>query len=342
MQQISKTGPALESRLMGDPVAVLALSVAAETGLMARLAQGPVPDPQAQRRDRGDALVLTMLAQVGLVDPGPDGWCMTAAFRDLWQARGQALATRARFQRMALADLMQNAEGLLYDLPTFMARAQTFRFFDYGRAMDTRAAALEDTAPWVDYVTALTEAEAPALVPHLPLNRCQRILEIGGNSGAFAKAILHAHPDLAITVMDLPAVCHLGAARAGDVEGRLAFHPGDARQENWPDVDGAHADTVLFKSVLHDWEDPAALAFLTRVAAYLPAGGQVVIAERVPLETDPHAGPEAWAANLVFAPFYRRPEDYLPMLEQAGFRDTTLTHVDLEMRFMILSARLSG
>ena len=95
---------------------------------------------------------------------------------------------------------------------------------------ETTAAALTATKPWVDYVSTLTRAEAPALVPLIDIPQGALVLEPGGNSGAFARALIPVlHPTRHV-VFDLPAVCALGQQRG--TMPALSFAPGDMRHDD--------------------------------------------------------------------------------------------------------------
>lgn len=327
---------ALEAALLDDLVAVAALGLAFRHGVLGKLEAGPrEPDALGLPRHGAETL-LAMLRGAGVAEPADGGrWQLTGAMAGLLARRGPALAARIRFTALAAADLLSAGTALLTDLPSFMGMARTFQFFRYDRALDTKAASLEDTAPWFDYVTALSERETPALAGLVPLAGRKRLLEIGGNSGAFALALLQRHPRLEATVIDLPAVCHLGRAHVDGRPGadRLRFVPGDAREVDWPD-----ADAVLFKSVLHDWQEEPARTMLARAAAHVAHGGCVIVCERGPIRDEPALRGAAAAANLVFAPFYRDPTFYSKVLESLGLRLLPARSVRLDMTFHVVAA----
>ncbi|MXU66696.1 methyltransferase [Oceanomicrobium pacificus] len=265
-----------------------------------------------------------------------DGTVPAPAFAALLGDGRADLVARVRFLRMALGDLALGFDALTGDLPTFMDRAQTFGLFRYDKAMSDTAAARAEVRPWVDYVSALTRLEAAHLVPRLPGNAGPDWLEIGGNSGAFAAAICAARADVRITVSDLPAVCGLGQEMQKGQD-RIRFQPRDARKSGWAAELGAR-DLLLFKSVLHDWPDHHARAFLTEAVACLEPGGRIVICERGPFAAGlADASFLSRLANAVFAPFYRDPSVYEGWLRAAGFAPTRQT-VQLDMPFHVIEA----
>lgn len=326
----------LEDRLLRDPVTVLTLRLGFRFGVLPRLAERPLPLADLNLSPRAGARLMALLRQQGLAEDR-DGTCaLEPAFASLVQDRGASLAARAEFAAQAMADLLTNPATWLTDRNAFVAQADTFGFFDYARATQTKAAALEDSARWVRYVTALSERESVALAPHIPVEDGTAVLEVGGNTGEMALALLARYPTLSVTVFDLPAVCRLGARHAQGRTGqdRLKFVPGDAHKGTWPYLDGGW-DTVLFKSVLHDWSDTAARAMLNLAAGAVRAGGRVIVCERGRCEDEPNA---VSASDLVFAPFYRSPDWYAAQLGDVGLRVGHRTNSEIGMQFHIVWA----
>lgn len=179
---------------------VVALDVAIARGLIDRLARGQAVELPA---------VLAGLLQASGV-LATQGVGLTPEFSEVWQAQGADLAARVGFLRSAAADIARHGEALFFDTPAFMQNSATFDIFDYEAALHRGPTALATTARWVAYVSALTRAEGAAVLAHLPLPDQGLVLELGGNSGAFARMVLAAYPGLSQTILDLPGVCRLG------------------------------------------------------------------------------------------------------------------------------------
>lgn len=313
---------------------MVALDVAIARGLIDRLARRQVvPLPP----------VLAGLLQASGV-LAADGIALTRAFSELWQTQSADLAARAGFLRSAAADIARHGEALFFDTPAFMQNSATFDIFDYEAALHRGPAALATTARWVAYVSALTRAEGVAVLAHLPLPDQGLVLELGGNSGAFARLILAAHPGLCQTILDLPGVCRLGAEdpASAALGARLRFVPGDMRRDDWRLVAGQAPDVVLFKSVLHDWPDAEAEALLARAAATVSDKGRILIAERSGYACGV-ATPAAFAdsGNLVFSGFYRDPELYAATLRRhLPQARITIDHFALDMGWAVTLADL--
>lgn len=241
---------------------------------------------------------------------------------------------RLAFLRGAMRDVALHGDLLFADPDAFMARAGTFALFDYSRAACASAEAQAAIRPWVDYLATLTRAEAPVLLPLLDLPPGARILEPGGNSGAFARAVIAGHAPAAHVVFDLPAVCALGRMQGGGVR----FAAGDMRRPDWRSQAGITPDVVLFKSVLHDWPEPEAAALLGHALAALAPGGRLILAERAAF-SGMATGSALDYGNLVFAPFYRSPEIYRRLLAKIRPGLTIrLTPCRIDMDWFVLTA----
>jgi demethylspheroidene O-methyltransferase len=166
---------------------------------------------------------------------------------------------------------------------------------------------------------------AEELLDAYPLHRHRHLLDVGGGEGAFVETAAERHPHLRFTLFDLPTV----ALRAHDrlnlagLASRVATVAGDFRADTLP----LGADVVTLLRILHDHDDPAALALLRAVHRALPSGGTLLIAE-------PLAGLRG--AERVGAAYFalyflamgsgrpRTPDQYRRLLRQAGFRDSRL------------------
>lgn len=314
---------------------VMALDIAITRGIIDRLArEQDVPLPP---------VFAGILQATGVM--AADGVALTDAFSAVWQSQSADLAARVAFLRRASTDIALHGESLFFDTPAFMQSSATFDIFDYAAALHAEPSAIAITARWVAYVSALTRAEGAAVLAHLRLPGTGLVLEPGGNSGAFARLVLTAHPALRQVILDLPGVCRIGAEDpANEAFGeRLRFASGDMRRDDWRNVAGKAPDVILFKSVLHDWPDPEVEALLARAAAAVADGGRILIAERCAYARG-MATPAAFSdsGNLVFSGFYRDPEFYQAalrrLLPQAHI---TIDRFTIDMGWAVTTADLA-
>jgi hypothetical protein len=312
---------------------VVALDVAIGSGLIAVLASGGRAKPPP-------APLVAILREIRVMRS--DDFALTDRFALLWQTHAKQLQARVGFLRLAAADVARHAEDLFEDADSFMEKSSTFRYFDYDSAMQDDPAARAHTQRWVNYVAALTDAEAPGLLDQVSLPDTGLVLEVGGNAGAFARHLLGRHPEISYAILDLPGVCALGRADPENAHfgDRLRFLPGDMRRMNWRIEAGGAPDVILFKSVLHDWPAEQAAELLARAARYVGRSGRIVILERgAYTSANLHEIPFSSTANLVFSPFYRDPDTYAEALRAAWPSAQVTVHpVLLDMGWFVTTA----
>ena len=249
----------------------------------------------------------------------------------------EGVLARLSFLRSACRDVALFGDLIFADPEAFMAQSETFSLFNYGQAVGVTEACIEATKPWVDYVSNLTRAEAPILVPLIDIPAGSLVLEPGGNSGVFARALIKARRPLRHVVMDLPAVCELGRRRG--IEGGLSFVAADMLLGDWRRVVGFEPEVVLFKSVLHDWPEAEAEHVLNEAIKSLSPYGQIIIAERSAFRGMVN-GTAMDYANLVFAAFYREPEVYRAMLHRlCADISVSVEYTMIDMQWFVLTAR---
>lgn len=328
-------------RFLGTELSARALEMALSRGWIDRLAAGE--DLQVAGLSRAAHMpeaavlaVLDILSASGVVEKA-GGYRLTPGFRQALEVR-DLLEAKLWFANLVAPDVHEHFDALLSDVPRFMANAKVFELFRYDRCFETTAENLEHTRRWVDYTTTLTRYEAPGALERLDLGQCRSMLDIGGNSGEFARQACMRAPGLLAAVYDLPVVCALGRQHvAAFAEGaRVSFIEGDLRASR--PLPRGH-DLIGFKSVLHDWPEDAAAAFLGKAVAALEPGGRLAIFERGTIRLDGAPLSYAMVPNLVFLPFFREPGFYSSTLQRLGMTDIIVEWMELEMPFFLLTAR---
>jgi O-methyltransferase domain len=208
-------------------------------------------------------------------------------------------------------------------------------FFVFDRREDYPPETLEVSRLWVRYMSTLTRYQAPLLAEAHDFAASRRLLDAGGNNGECALALCRRYPQLEVTVADLPVVCDLGAAhvRAAGLADRVRFLKHDLAARPLP----PGFDTILFKSVLHDWPDAAAFSFLAKAHAALPEGGGLVIFEFERYDLKREALPDRDVVNVPFLSHLRPRQAYLRKLEGLGFRDVAVREVPA-IHFVLITA----
>ncbi|MBF8184158.1 methyltransferase [Nonomuraea sp. K274] len=113
----------------------------------------------------------------------------------------------------------------------------------------------------------------------LDWGRSRHVVDVGGGNGTLLSCVLAAHPHLRGTVVDRPASAAAAGAvlAAGGVADRGEFRAGDFFEP----LPVRGADTYLLSSIVHDWDDSAAVAILRRCAEAAGPGGRVLLCELV-------------------------------------------------------------
>ena len=197
---------------------------------------------------------------------------------DLWILGEVGAALSANEGAMAMID----HHALLYDdlkdpLTVFSGEArestQLSRFWSYadGSRPDQEAAAYSD----------LMRATQPMVWQQIlgkyPFHRHNRMLDVGGGSGAFIEQVEKVAPELGLGVFDLPEVVELATRRNSGVtsDSGIEFHRGSFRDDAIP----SGYDLVTLVRILHDHDDDVAMLLLSKVFESLPNGGNLLVLE---------------------------------------------------------------
>lgn len=152
------------------------------------------------------------------------------------------------------------------------------------------------------------------------LSDCERLLDVGGGTGAFLAAVGLAHPHLQMTLFDLPAVAPAAAQRFEEagLSNRVTVVSGSFRDDPLPQG----ADVISLVRVLYDHADETVIALLKAVHAALPEGGRILISEPMTGGDAPQRAGDAYFALYCMAMRTgraRSQDQIASLLEQAGF-----------------------
>jgi predicted O-methyltransferase YrrM len=165
------------------------------------------------------------------------------------------------------------------------------------------------------------------------------LLDIAGGSGCFSIALAAQHPDLELTLLDLPPVCLLAKeyARKYGVADRIKTVAADMFNSEWPRGHDAH----FFSNVFHDWDVDKCRFLAARSYDALPAGGRIYLHESLLNET--RDGPPLmtlYSMNMARMTEYGKQYSALELeriLSESGFKDIRIVHT--YSIFSLLSAR---
>ena len=162
---------------------------------------------------------------------------------------------------------------------------------------------------------------SPHVVAAFDLSRFRRLVDLGGATGHLAVAACRRYTGLRALVFDLPDAVPLARemVAASPVPDRVEVVAGDFFTDPLPE-----ADLYALGRIVHDWAEEKVLRLLGRVYDRLPAGGALLIAEK--LLDDDRAGP-SWALmqslNMLVCTEgkERTLAEYEGLLKQVGFAE---------------------
>lgn len=270
--QPTTTGDLLE--LMESYIASAALGAAMELGLFWLLAEQPrdaagvgealgIPEKRCEHW-------LELLSSMGLLEElakayAPSSSARTAILEAYSQDTWAFLAQEAREQFPAFHDL-----ALRIREPDSTWAPQEPTLPDYVARMGERP---ERARRFTRMLYEIHQPLADELANSLDMTGVERLMDLGGGSGVVSLALLHRHPRLAATVVDVANVCKAGheIAVENSMEERLAFHAADFLRDELP----RGFDMVLECDVGIYGE-----ALFRRLGALLNPDGRLVIVDR--------------------------------------------------------------
>jgi demethylspheroidene O-methyltransferase len=198
------------------------------------------------------------------------------------------------------------------------------------------AAAAEDPSTAATYSRLMSDSQALVAEDTLdlvPLRGVRHLMDVGGGTGSFLRAVAARHPDLRLTLFDLPAV----VAQA-PVGGRLSVVPGSFRDDVLPQG----ADAISLVRVLYDHSDATVAALLARVHAALPPGGMLLVSEPMGGGAAPDPGTDVYFAFYCMAMRtgrVRSAAEIAALLGQAGFAQVSAPRSRRPFVTSVLTAR---
>lgn len=122
--------------------------------------------------------------------------------------------------------------------------------------------------------------DGDVIVSQYPWHRATQVLDVGGNVGALAHALVAAHPHLTVGVLDLPGIAAATADRFASSPHRDRLHvvAGSFFDPLPP------AEVYVLSAILGDWDDDGARRILASIARSMAPHSRLLIADaHVPL-----------------------------------------------------------
>jgi acetylserotonin N-methyltransferase len=160
---------------------------------------------------------------------------------------------------------------------------------------------------------------SPAVVRAFDLSRFKVLADLGGATGHLAIAACEAWPELRAIVSDLAEVIPIASEQiaTSPARNRIGVLAADFFDDDLP-----AADLYALGRILHDWQEPRIEMLLGKIFQALPAGGALLIAERL-LDED-RSGPlgaHMQSLNMLVCTEGRERtlSEYEALLKSAGF-----------------------
>jgi predicted O-methyltransferase YrrM len=185
--------------------------------------------------------------------------------------------------------------------------------FDYMKDHPDVAAVLNDG------MTAVTLAQAAAVVDAYKFSDIDTLIDVGGGHGLLLAMIAKAYPAMRGTLFELPHAVE-GARRLLQDEGlagRCTVVAGD-----FFDVIPSGSDAYIMKHVIHDWNDERALRILRNCHRVMRPGGKLLVVDRVIAPgdaADPNKFVDLEMLVLTHGGRERTQREFQALYDQAGF-----------------------
>jgi demethylspheroidene O-methyltransferase len=186
----------------------------------------------------------------------------------------------------------------------------------------------KDRSAYSALMAASQAAVSAQILGAYDMTRHRSVLDVGGGTGAFLKAVAARYPAIVRHVFDLPGVTSDDAG--------ITYTPGDFRCDPLPEV----MDLITVVRVLHDHDDAAVLSLLQNIRRACRPDTTLLVAE-------PLAGDRATSAvtdayfNMYFVAMgqgrTRTPEQIAALAKAAGFGGMCRWRTDMPLITGVLS-----
>jgi len=213
-----------------------------------------------------------------------------------------------------------------------------------GRPAERRPSIRGEEADQAAFIEAMDNVAAPLaaeIVQAIGPPAFAHLLDIGGASGSWTIAFLHAMPEATATLFDLPHVIPMAEARIAHagLDGRVAFVPGDFEVDTLPHG----ADLAWISAIVHQNSREQNRRLFSSVSNALVDGGTVLIRDVLMDETrtTPVAG-ALFAVHMLVATEAGGTFTFDELrgdLGAAGFTDAVILRRDEGMNSVIRAAK---
>ncbi|KAJ4939792.1 hypothetical protein JOQ06_029228 [Pogonophryne albipinna] len=157
------------------------------------------------------------------------------------------------------------------------------------------------------------------IVTAFNLSGFQKIVDLGGCTGALAREMAKAWPSSSVTVLDLPQVVEVAQKHFPQEDDAVEFQSGDFFSDEIPP-----ADLYILARIIHDWPEEKCVTLLKKIHDSCRPGGGVLLVEALLFEN--RRGPvtaQIFSLNMLVQTEGRErpPSEYTRILEKTGFHN---------------------
>ena len=227
-----------------------------------------------------------LAAQIGLPPDRAERLLAAAASLRLLSRRGKSYGLgplgAAMIDNAAVTAMVRHHAMLYADLadPVALLRAPSggthlAQYWPYGTEAEPAGLTPGQVAAYSDLMAASQPLVAAQLLDAYDFRRHRCLLDLGGGDGTFIVAAAKRAPGLRFMLFDLPEVAARARERFQAERVAAEAYGGDLRRDSLP----PGADLVTLIRVIHDHDDPAALAMLRAARQALGPDGTLLLAE---------------------------------------------------------------
>jgi ubiquinone/menaquinone biosynthesis C-methylase UbiE len=312
--------------------------VATRLGIAELLSGGPKSLKELVKATGADssalARLLTVLSTIGIcARVAEDRYSLTEV--------GAALDGGANpsFKGWAILEGEMLSKSWTGMLETIMTGKTAAELLGLNNSFDLMSRSPENVRIFNAAMVDLTRLVTADLLSAYDFTHISHLMDVGGGSGELIGAVAKKYPHIRATVFDLlrcaeTANSHLAQIGVSD---RANFLAGDFF-ESIPAI----ADTIVLKSVIHDWNDQRSSTILQNCRRAIPESGTLLLVERLmpesPSTSDEHKAQAMSDLNMLRGPggMERTEAQYRDLLNKNGFGTTRIIPLG---RFSVIEAR---
>jgi SAM-dependent methyltransferase len=311
----SETAIGFYRQVFGGAWIAQALGVAAELGIADLLACGPASvDKLAVSTDADpDSLYRLLRALAGMGVFAEDPWGRFVLTPLAEPLRSDAVPCQRDWAVLMGAELHQAWGELLHSVRTGQAgfeKRYGLPFFDYMVERSDRHATYDAA------MESVHGAETQPMLDAYDFGAFQSVVDVGGGNGSLLAAILERHPTVRGVLFDLPPVANRTRHRMWKLG--LSSRCGVGAGDFFVSVPGG-GDAYLLRHILHDWQDPEAIAILANCRKAMKPGSRLLVVEAViPTANQPSFGKWLDLMMLLVGGRERTEEEFRRLFAAAG------------------------